>query len=256
MSELSHTTTDRPQVLAELTTIILGEKPLNPTLQRIADIARRAVPRTDEVSVTLIGKGDRPRTVVFTASLAVDLDERQYAAGFGPCLDAAVAADTVVVDVADPDTPYPDFAAVSRRAGVRHVVSLGLPVQYQVSGALNMYSRQAEPHDEAALALAKTVAAYAGAVVANAAQYDSAAELAAQMQQALSSRAVIEQAKGILMAHHGCSSEVAFRRLTRISQHSNRKLRDVAADLVATVSNGRGGTTGRPGGPSPASAPE
>jgi GAF domain-containing protein len=241
MSELSRTTAEEStRVLQELNTIVLGREPLNPTLQRVADIARRAIPGVDDVSVTLLDGGERVRTVVFTSTLAVELDERQYAAGFGPCLDAAAGGATIVVDMDDPDTPYPDFARAARRAGVDHTISVGLPMQDHVAGALNLYARQAGHKDERTVALAPTFAGYAGAVVTNAAQYSSAAELAEQMQQAMTSRAMIEQAKGILMAQHGCSSDTAFLELTRISQRSNRKLRDVAASLVSSVSsNGR-----------------
>lgn len=242
MSELSQTMTElSSHVLAELSTVLIGREPLNCTLQRIAEIAIRAIPEVDEASITLMGSGERARSVVFTGALAVDLDERQYAIGFGPCLNAALGGATVVVNVADPDTPYPDFAAVAARAGVHQVLAVGLPVQQQVIGALNLYTHRVEPFDGATLHLARTFAGYAGAVVANAAQYSTAAELAAHLQQAMNSRAVIEQAKGILMARHACTSDDAFRQLTRMSQHSNRKLRDVAAGLVAAVASGRPG---------------
>lgn len=238
MTELSRTLTDQPgRALAELSRIVLGEQPLSPTLQRIAEIAVRSIPAIDEASVTLIKDG-RAGTVVFTGQLAIDLDERQYETGSGPCLDAAVGATTVLVDLANPATPYTEFAAACRRRGVAHVLSVGLPVQQQTIGALNLYSKQGDPPDPSVVEAAGTCAAYSAVAVANAVSYDDTARLAEQMQQALRSRAVIEQAKGILMARHHYSPDEAFTALTRVSQHNNRKLREVAGELVARAARG------------------
>src|SRR5215217_1851149 len=119
---------------AELSKIMLGDGSLNETLGRIAALARETVPDTDEVSVTLVDH-DKAKTVVFTGQLAMHLDERQYENGRGPCLDAALTGETVVVDVFADDSLYPDFAYSARRAGVTHTVSVGLPVPQRVVGA-------------------------------------------------------------------------------------------------------------------------
>jgi AmiR/NasT family two-component response regulator len=83
--------------------------------------------------------------------------------------------------------------------------------------------------------LAETFATYAAVAVANAALYTSTAALASQMQQAVKSRAVIDQAKGILMAQHRYSGDEAFAGLVRLSQQRNIKLRDVAQSIVDHV---------------------
>jgi transcriptional regulator with GAF, ATPase, and Fis domain len=215
---------------AELSKIMLGEGSLNETLGRIAALARETIPDTDEVSVTFVDR-DKANTVVFTGQLAMHLDERQYESGLGPCLDAALTGETVVVDVAD-DNLYQDFAQSARRAGVTHSVSVGLPVPQRVVGALNVYASTPDPLAEETISLAQAFASYAGVAVANAALYNRTAELADQMRAAMQSRSVIEQAKGILMGRHGCSADDAFKKLTRTSQHSHRKLRDIAQSIV------------------------
>jgi AmiR/NasT family two-component response regulator len=73
--------------------------------------------------------------------------------------------------------------------------------------------------------------------MANAALYTSTAELVKQLQTAMQTRGVIEQAKGILMAKHRYSGEQAFRDLAKASQHSNRKLRDIAQEIVDSTIN-------------------
>jgi GAF domain-containing protein len=216
---------------AELSKIMLGDGSLNETLGRIAALARETVPDTDEVSVTLVDH-DKAKTVVFTGQLAMHLDERQYENGRGPCLDAALTGETVVVDVFADDSLYPDFAYSARRAGVTHSVSVGLPVPQRVVGALNLYASTSQPLAEEIISLAQAFASYAGVAVANAALYSHTAELANQMRAAMESRAVIEQAKGILMARHCYSADDAFKNLSRLSQNSHRKLRDIAQSIV------------------------
>lgn len=235
-SALERDIIDPQTAFAELGKIMLGVEPMGAVLERIAHLARRAMPAVDEVSVTLL-EGQKAKTAVFTGSLAVQLDERQYNSGFGPCLDAAVSGQTILVDTAAPDSAYPDFANAALRQGVTQTVSVGMPVPDRVVGALNMYASSDGPVDPETLEVAKTFASYAAVAVANAALYASTAALAEQMQLAMQSRSVIEQAKGILIARHGYSSDDAFQALVKVSQHSNRKLRDVAQALVASTAS-------------------
>jgi len=91
-----------------------------------------------------------------------------------------------------------------------------------------------------AIILAQTFAGYAAVALANAHLYDVTATLAQHMQAAMESRAVIEQAKGIVMGERRCTADEAFRILSKLSQDSNRKVRDVAAALVARAQQARG----------------
>ena len=96
-----------PPGLAELSRIALADDGLTAALRRITDIAQRTVAQADDVSVTLVDEQGKGKTVAFSGELAVHLDERQYENGFGPCLDAAVTGQTVVVDAADPSRRTP-----------------------------------------------------------------------------------------------------------------------------------------------------
>ena len=212
---------------------MLGAEPLGAVLQRVAGLATRTVPGIDEASVTLVEDG-QPRTVAFTGSLAVDLDERQYQAGFGPCLDASISGQTILVDCQDDHSPYPSFTEACRRTGVRHVLSTGLPTTQRLVGALNLYARSEQPVDDTSIELAETFSGYAAVAAANAALHHSTAELVSQLKEAIASRSVIEQAKGLIMGQQHCSPQEAFDVLVRASQRRNTKLRDIAAALVAT----------------------
>jgi GAF domain-containing protein len=217
---------------AELGRINLAENDLHGVLTRVAELARQTVPGADEVSVTLV-RGRAAETAAYTGQLALSLDEWQYANGTGPCLEAAAELATVSVPKLARDERWPEWAQHAVTTGVRSSLSVGLPIEERIDGALNLYGLREAAFDDEAVLLAETFAGYAAVALANATLYGVTAKLAQQLQTAMASRAVIEQAKGIIMGRRRCSAEEAFAVLTRISQDSNRKLRDVAAALVA-----------------------
>jgi GAF domain-containing protein len=221
------------QALAGLGQIVLGSSSLDDSLRQIAELAKDTIPDVDATSVTLM-ENDKARTIVFTSPLAVDLDERQYEDGFGPCLDAAVTGQTIMVDTRAPESSgYPEFAKVAFRAGVRHSLSVGLPINQRLIGGMNIYGSAEQPFSRPAVELAQTFAGYAAVAVSNLASYHGAADLVRQMRAAMESRSVIEQAKGIIMAERRCDADTAFRVLTQASQSQNLKLRRIAELLIA-----------------------
>lgn len=223
---------------AELNEPLLDDHSLAETLLQVATITQRMVPAASEVSITLVEDG-RARTAAFTGSLAAQLDERQYETGYGPCLGAAEFGQTIRTDSADPGTAYPDFAQMAARAGIRHTLAVALPVPGRVVGALNLYSTSERPFDDQAESDVATFAGYVAVALANAALYAGAVDVASQLRVAMASRAVIEQAKGILMLQNGCPPEEAFAILARLSQTRNVKLRDIAEDVVQRAGSRR-----------------
>jgi len=220
---------------AELSAIDLASQPVGAVLRRIAELTVKMIPGIDDASVTLIERG-RPRTVAFTGPLAVTLDERQYEAGFGPCLDAARHGQTIVIDTRTEDGVYVDFARMARRQGIKHVLSIGMPALQQTSGGMNIYS-SAETLDETTVDTATALAGHAAVTLYNAAFYAGAQDEVAQMKQAMASRAQIEQAKGVIMREYRCTPEKAFSILVELSSVSNRKLRDVAASVITDATS-------------------
>ncbi|MEU8153479.1 GAF and ANTAR domain-containing protein [Micromonospora sp. NPDC048986] len=228
---MTHSPTDPAEAFAELGRIKLGETSLDDVLQRVAELAKRVLAAPVEVSVTLV-RGGTGHTAAFTDELALDMDERQYARGSGPCLAAATAGDILAVSDLTGEDRWPDWAERGRKVGIGSSVSVGMPIQEAVVGALNVYARTPHAFDDDTVAVLETFAAYAAVALANAQLYESTANLARQMQDAMASRAVIEQAKGIIMAERRCTGTDAFNILAKVSQDSNRKLRDVAQALV------------------------
>jgi GAF domain-containing protein len=184
--------------------------------------------------MTLI-EGEHPFTAAFTGQLALDADEMQYSRGYGPCLDAGRGGVVILVPDMRSEPRYPDYAAHAVERGVLSSLSLPLPVQGRSIGALNIYSRKPHAFDAQSADVGTRIAGYVAVAVENVRHVTKAAALAEQMQEAMQSRAAIEQAKGILMAQRRCRSEEAFAILVKLSQDSNRKLRDVAAALVDTT---------------------
>jgi GAF domain-containing protein len=227
---------DPMDAFGRLGRIKLADTDLKGVLDEVAHLAKHTIPGAEEVSVTLVDKKDA-YTAAYTGQLALGLDELQYGKGYGPCLDASATATTLSLPDMDTDDRWPDWAARAAEAGARSSLSIGLPMHGQITGALNVYATEPEAFDEDAVILGQTFAGYAAVALTNAHLYDAQATLARQMQAAMQNRAVIEQAKGILMGGRHCTAEEAFAILTRLSQDTNRKLRDVATALVASASS-------------------
>jgi GAF domain-containing protein len=219
---------------AELGRIKLDETDIDGVLSRIADLAKRTIAGVDEASVTLI-RGGNTHTAAFTGDLALTLDEWQYAERGGPCLEAATSGRTVAVNDFADDSRWPGYRPRAIEAGVRSSLSVGLPVHEHVTGALNLYATKPNAFDDEATLLAQTFSGYAAVALANAHLYEATTTLAQHLQAAMENRAVIEQAKGIIMAERRCTADEAFAVLSQLSQDTNRKLRDVAAALVANA---------------------
>ena len=215
----------------ELARITLADHSLATVMEKVALLTKRTIPGASEVSVTLL-EGTRPNTVAFTGQLAVDLDERQYERGFGPCLAAVEGGEPVVINSMDADDRWQAWSKEATKAGAHSSLSIPVPLQREVGAALNIYSTDSDAFDEGAVELARTFAAYAGVALANMHLYEAQGQVAEQLQTAMNSRAMIEQAKGILMGQRRCTSQQAFDILVRLSQETNRKLRDVAQVLV------------------------
>jgi GAF domain-containing protein len=224
-------------VLRSLAGVVLRDRDLPSILAEITGIATRAVPGAQATSITLV-RDDRGFTAAHDGQLALDADELQYARGYGPCLDAGRTGLLMHVRDMTTEDRWPDYAAAVVPKGVMSSLSVPLPFQGAMIGALNVYAKHQDAFDETSERLGTEVASFVAVAVVNAESYAATADLAQQMQQAMASRSVIDMAKGILMAQNRCTPDEAFTMLSHASQRSNRKLRDIAAAIVQTQSGG------------------
>ncbi|MEA2717237.1 MAG: hypothetical protein QOI99_1554 [Actinomycetota bacterium] len=228
------------QGLEAMARFFVGDATLFETLQNVSDLACGAVPTADMVGLTMLVEG-RAKTAVFTDAAAPEIDTAQYETGSGPCLDAFRHRRVYRIDDMEKDRQWPSFSEAAAAHGVRCSMSLPLLARHEGVGALNFYSRGDIAFSDDDVEVGLQFASHAAIVLANSQAYWDAHQLGLDLLQAMKSRATIEQAKGILMGAQRCSAEDAFQILVRASQRENRKLREIADEIVAKTSEpGRG----------------
>lgn len=200
-------------------------------VERITRAAVDTVEGCDHAALSVIRRHGRIETRGATDEVPHAVDAIQYETGQGPCLDAIDEHEVFQIDDLTADERWPPF---SRRAaeetGVRSMLSFRLFVESDTIGALNFYSRDVGAFDEHARTVGTILATHA-ALGIRAVQDKERAE---QLDQALASNRVIGMAMGVLMARGRMTEQEAFSVLTRASQHLNRRLRDVASQVVDT----------------------
>ena len=221
---------DLSAVLRRLGSVPVSRHDLPAVLGEFVESAAAVLGARPEASVTLV-RGGPGRTVASTGPLALRLDEVQYGGDTGPCLESARGGRPTAV-LAPDGSRWPGVAAALRDAGLDGVWSHPLPVDGPVAGSLNLYVRG--DHAGAAPEVAAALVATAVVPVTNAWLYEEAVRTADNLRLAMETRAVIEQAKGILMERLRITADQAFEALARTSNDTNTKLRDVAQAIVDT----------------------
>lgn len=201
-------------------------------LAAVCDLALKSAPSATAVSATVL-TGDRPVTIVSTSQVALDLDETQYAQGYGPCVDAILSGDVMEMTDARSETRWPVFAAAAVQAGALSVLSLPIPITESLAAGINCYAPEVDAFSDSERERLKGLVAFAGMSIANLQHAEEIKVIVEQLRTAMQSRAVIDQARGIVMAQHGCDAEEAFAILRRTSQRANVKIRDIAQQIVA-----------------------
>jgi AmiR/NasT family two-component response regulator len=225
--------------IESLMSLFASEEPLDEALNRVASSGADAIADADAVSISVL-TDQAPRTVAYTDGQVLELDHVQYATGRGPCLDAAERRTPVRVGMDAMDERWPEFVVAARACGISATLSVPLLVDRvdddsELVGSLNVYSRTAtafDPFDETLMRLYMLSAGYA---ITSARRLQRYRENVDQLREALTSRSVIDQAKGALRAIHGCSEDEAFQRLVTESQHNNVKLHNVARAFLESI---------------------
>jgi GAF domain-containing protein len=132
------------------------------------------------------------------------------------------------------ETRWPAYVERASKHGARSSLSIPLSAEGGNFGAMNLYSRQPDAFTSEAVALAEIFASHASQASQVASAFFRHRDLAEQMREAMRSRAVIEQAKGVLMARHKVTADAAFDLLREASQRMNVKLRQIAQQVVDT----------------------
>ncbi len=221
------------QLHEDLAQVVLAGRDLSDVLNDITKVARRATPAAEAMSITLI-RGEKAFTAAYDAQMALDADELQYERGYGPCLDAGLAGQIMLIDDMTAEERWPDYTRHAAAHGIGSSLSSPLPFQSATIGALNSYAGRPHAFGEDDVAAAEQVASWIALAIGNAEAAARTSDELEHLRIAMQSRAVIEQAKGILIERHRITEQQAFTLLTHASQRSNVKLRDVADELVRT----------------------
>jgi GAF domain-containing protein len=217
-----------------LSRLLLTEESLETTLGRVAGLACRTIPGCEMASLTMM-RGSRPSTAVQTDPEVAPLDTAQYQGMGGPCLEAYATRQIIRLDLVEENgVRWPEFTAAAAGAGVLSVLAVPLTVGRSAVGALNLFSKTKRGFTAADEETAGLFSEQAAVACANAEVYWRTYSLTEHLREALESRDVIGQAKGILMARRSCNADAAFEALRKASMRTNKKLRDIADEVVYT----------------------
>jgi transcriptional regulator with GAF, ATPase, and Fis domain len=233
--------TDLTVNFSETAQILFSAGSVVDTLASVVDLAVATIEGCDYAGLFLIESGV-VNTPVHTDPIVVEVDGLQHLTGEGPCLDAIAQQLMVYTEDLGSEQRWSDFGRQATSIGIRSVLALPLADENR-RGALNLYARYPSAFGVVDRGKAVILTSLATLALSAAHLHENEERRAENLHLALRTRELIGQAEGILMQRERITADQAFDILRRASQHLNRKLREVAQDLVDT---GEGPNTGPP----------
>jgi GAF domain-containing protein len=189
----------------------------------------------DGTALMLVDRDQVLRNLAASDRRAALLEELQAEHGEGPCIDAFDGKQPVAADDLGREDRWPAFSADAARRRLLAVLASPIPYSEQAVGVVAVFAGQPHPwtgaEREAIVAFTELVAL----LILNAMEASERGRLAAELQVALDSRVVIEQAKGVLVGRHGLTTRQAFERLRRQARDQRRPLSEVARAVVSAA---------------------
>jgi GAF domain-containing protein len=215
---------------------LLVESPnIDAILEKVVHLAGEVVTPAAACGLTVRRDG-RPFSAATSNHLAAQVDQVQYQTDEGPCLEALRTGTVVQVDQLSQDERWARYRPAAVAHGVVSSLSLPLVVDGESLGALNLYSTASAAFTGPHRRHAETFAAQSAAALTLGLRQMRQAQVHSQLAEAMVSSSVIDQAVGILMGQQRCNAATAFDLLRQASQNRNRKLRDIAAEIITNVS--------------------
>jgi GAF domain-containing protein len=205
-------------------------------LHELAVLSTRVAGEGLSCGMTLRQRGRPPAAVACTDQLAAQADDIQYRMGDGPCLHAMRHGRPVRIDDFAVHDRWPPFSRQAVALGLRACLAVPLFADEEPAGALTLYARRPRAFGPAETARAEQFAGHASGALTLALRMASCNDTNDQLRSSMVSRAVIDQALGVIMATERCPQDRAFAVLKTVSQNTNVKIRDLAASIVTSVS--------------------
>jgi GAF domain-containing protein len=207
---------------------------LDQALRRIVDVTHRLF-SVDGAGIMLVDPDQLLRVVAYSDERVHLLEDLEIEHGEGPCIDAFNSKQLVDSENLSAEERWPKFAPAAVGQGILASLACPIPYNQEAIGVVTVFSserRPWSPENELALVAFTDLAAL---TIANTLASDSRGRLASQLQQALDSRVVIEQAKGAVMSRDGVDDHEAFARIRGQARRERRRLSEVAAEIVAST---------------------
>ncbi len=215
--------------------LLLDTDTVHGFLNRLAHLTAQALPEGSSCGVT-VRQDARPVTLAASDDWTMRVDQMQYDLNEGPCVDALTTGNVNYIPDTSTEARWMRFCQAAHEQGVHSCLALPLNSPNGLMGCYNFYSIRSEGFAEESRGQLEVFAGNAAGAVAVAMKLADQAQLSENLHQALTSRAVIDRAIGIMMAQQRCDADAAFDILRRASQNRNIKLRDLAAEIVTAVS--------------------
>jgi GAF domain-containing protein len=230
---------DQPEIdllaaYGELQQLLISSPDMTAFLDELAVLAADVLAPAASCGITL-RRDHQLFTAAASSSLASQVDELQYGRGVGPCLQALHTSTAVIVPDLAADERWGDYRHHALAHGVAASISLPLTADLTTIGAINLYCPSVHQFSDAEIQQLTAFARQASGAVSLVLRQADQTRLQGQLREALATRAVIDQALGLIMGQRRCTASEAFTVLREASQHRNLKLAAVATDLVTTI---------------------
>jgi len=218
--------------IADVARLLNSDEAPGEALRRLTGLGVELLPGGTAAAVT-IAAGKQALTFAASDPRIGELHRLQFDGGEGPVVETLLHNEPRRVDDTAAEPRWPVFCRAAARAGFGSCLVLPLRTDRRPAGAVALYGQERHAFQGAAHDIALLFAAQGGTALHNAALYRECRQMISNLHTALESQANIEQAKGILHARFGIPPDEAFQLLSRASQNTNQKVRNIAADLAA-----------------------
>lgn len=219
---------------SQLCMLPLRSDSLQDLLSEAARLCEDVCASRSSVSVT-IGAPAEPEHLASSSEFAQRVDAAQMSANQGPCQESWETGMIVYSNQVLIDPRWPLFSQAAIDSGIASALAAPIRVGDEILGVLNIYSRDIDAFQPSGMRVIELLAEATGAIIHHVGEEQQLRELTAQLEEAMKSRAIIEQAKGALMIKYRCSADEAFARLAKVSQNRNVRIHTIAQTLVDSL---------------------